>query len=80
MKNNFVLIYELIDGLSLQSTCKPTFLIFTTEIMDFGYPQNSEIDTLKSYITTEAARSEVQDVCCSSTLRTKLLLMFGRCR
>ncbi|KAL9715496.1 clathrin associated protein complex medium subunit [Leucoagaricus gongylophorus] len=37
VKNNFVLIYELID-----------------EICDFGYPQNSEIDTLKSYITTES--------------------------
>ncbi|KAF9242108.1 Mu homology domain-containing protein [Melanogaster broomeanus] len=32
VKNNFVLIYELID-----------------EIIDFGYPQNSETDTLKSY-------------------------------
>ncbi|KAF8197612.1 Mu homology domain-containing protein [Pholiota molesta] len=37
VKNNFVVIYELID-----------------EINDFGYPQNSEIDTLKSYITTES--------------------------
>ena len=25
-----------------------------TEINDFGYPQNSEIDTLKTYITTES--------------------------
>ncbi|EIM89663.1 clathrin adaptor mu subunit [Stereum hirsutum FP-91666 SS1] len=40
VKNNFVLIYELID-----------------EINDFGYPQNSEIDTLKSYITTESVIS-----------------------
>ncbi|KIJ68897.1 hypothetical protein HYDPIDRAFT_122738 [Hydnomerulius pinastri MD-312] len=40
VKNNFVLIYELID-----------------EINDFGYPQNSEIDTLKSYITTESVMS-----------------------
>ncbi|KAL0946480.1 hypothetical protein HGRIS_012697 [Hohenbuehelia grisea] len=37
IKNNFVLIYELID-----------------ETIDFGYPQNSEIDTLKTYITTES--------------------------
>ena len=28
-----------------------------TEINDFGYPQNSEIDTLKSYITTESIMS-----------------------
>ncbi|KAJ8468923.1 hypothetical protein ONZ51_g9326 [Trametes cubensis] len=40
VKNNFVLIYELID-----------------EIIDFGYPQNSEADTLKTYITTESVVS-----------------------
>lgn len=28
-----------------------------TEINDFGYPQNSEIDTLKTYITTESIMS-----------------------
>ncbi|BEI85359.1 hypothetical protein CcaverHIS002_0507600 [Cutaneotrichosporon cavernicola] len=42
VKNNFVLIYELLD-----------------EILDFGYPQNSEIDTLKMYITTEGIKSEL---------------------
>ncbi|RUS34841.1 Mu homology domain-containing protein [Jimgerdemannia flammicorona] len=41
VKNNFVLIYELLD-----------------EILDFGYPQNSETDTLKLYITTEGVKSE----------------------
>lgn len=41
VKNNFVMIYELLD-----------------EILDFGYPQNSEIDTLKMYITTESIKSE----------------------
>ncbi|GAN06522.1 AP-2 complex subunit mu-1 [Mucor ambiguus] len=41
VKNNFVLIYELLD-----------------EILDFGYPQNSETDTLKMYITTEGVKSE----------------------
>lgn len=30
-----------------------------TEINDFGYPQNSEIDTLKTYITTESIVSTV---------------------
>ncbi|KAF9014194.1 Mu homology domain-containing protein [Cyathus striatus] len=45
VKNNFVLIYELID-----------------EINDFGYPQNSEIDTLKSYITTESVVSSANAV------------------
>lgn len=28
------------------------------EILDFGYPQNSEIDALKMYITTEGVKSE----------------------
>lgn len=27
--------------------------------MDFGYPQNSEIDTLKMYIATEGIKSEM---------------------
>ncbi|KAE9397285.1 clathrin adaptor, mu subunit [Gymnopus androsaceus JB14] len=43
IKNNFVLVYELVD-----------------EINDFGYPQNSEIDTLKTYITTESVVSATQ--------------------
>lgn len=41
VKNNFVLIYELLD-----------------EILDFGYPQNCETETLKMYITTEGVKSE----------------------
>ncbi|KAJ2641122.1 clathrin associated protein complex medium subunit [Coemansia sp. RSA 1694] len=40
VKNNFVLIYELLD-----------------EVLDFGYPQNIEVDTLKLYVTTESVRS-----------------------
>ncbi|KAL1984721.1 hypothetical protein VTN96DRAFT_8754 [Rasamsonia emersonii] len=42
VKNNFVLVYELLD-----------------EILDFGYPQNTETDTLKMYITTEGVRSSI---------------------
>ncbi|KAK1223099.1 sporulation-induced protein [Marasmius sp. AFHP31] len=53
IKNNFVLIYELIDG-GWSSGCCITITHPTTEINDFGYPQNSEIDTLKTYITTES--------------------------
>lgn len=56
MKNNFVLIYELIDGGFLLTTI-PGIDCIVTEINDFGYPQNSEIDTLKSYITTESVVS-----------------------
>jgi hypothetical protein len=29
------------------------------EILDFGFPQNSEIDALKMYITTESVKSEL---------------------
>ncbi|KAJ2161437.1 clathrin associated protein complex medium subunit [Coemansia sp. RSA 552] len=29
------------------------------EVLDFGYPQNMEVDTLKLYVTTESVRSEV---------------------
>lgn len=43
IKNNFVMVYELLD-----------------EIIDFGYPQNTETDTLKMYITTEGVKSERQ--------------------
>jgi hypothetical protein len=55
VKNNFVLIYELIDGGSSPMTSGIGSTV--TEINDFGYPQNSEIDTLKSYITTESVVS-----------------------
>ncbi|KAI8809312.1 Mu homology domain-containing protein [Cladochytrium replicatum] len=41
VKNNFTLIYELLD-----------------EICDFGFPQNTEPETLKLYITTEGVKSE----------------------
>jgi AP-2 complex subunit mu-1 len=41
VKNNFVLVYELLD-----------------EILDFGYPQNIETDTLKMYIMTEGVKLE----------------------
>jgi AP-2 complex subunit mu-1 len=41
VKNNFVLVYELLD-----------------EILDFGYPQNTETESLKTYITTEGVKSE----------------------
>ncbi|KAK2737472.1 ap-2 complex subunit mu-1 [Colletotrichum kahawae] len=52
VKNNFVLVYELLDGTrSPMSWSAP-------EIIDFGYPQNTETDTLKMYITTEGVKSE----------------------
>jgi hypothetical protein len=56
-----VLIYELVDGIIL-SPFRGNILTITAEIIDFGYPQNSEIDTLKTYITTESVVSAVAAV------------------
>ncbi len=46
------------NSLSLSRPCS-----LPAEILDFGYPQNSEIDTLKMYITTESIKSEMAVVC-----------------
>lgn len=62
VKNNFVLIYELLDGESNSlGRCDSQDHVpdIVPEIIDFGYPQNSEIDTLKMYITTESIKSEL---------------------
>jgi AP-2 complex subunit mu-1 len=67
VKNNFVLVYELLDG-----ACRCLWLLCSllaallpdaddAEILDFGYPQNTETDTLKMYITTEGVRREMED-------------------
>lgn len=55
--------------LRLELTDLPSFLLLLpssprhpSEILDFGYPQNSEIDTLKMYITTEGVKSELSVV------------------
>lgn len=60
VKNNFVLIYELLDGRGeVPDICCYTMrtqaynLVAISETLDFGYPQNIETDTLKMYITTE---------------------------
>lgn len=58
VKNNFVLIYELIDGaLTHSGLLHDISHSDCAEIIDFGYPQNSEADTLKTYITTESIMS-----------------------
>ena len=49
-----MVIYELIDGQLLLDPNVMEVLNHAIEINDFGYPQNSEIDTLKTYITTES--------------------------
>ncbi|PAA60256.1 hypothetical protein BOX15_Mlig027951g1 [Macrostomum lignano] len=44
IKNNFVLIYELLD-----------------EIMDYGYPQNTDTGILKTYITQQGIKSQTKE-------------------
>lgn len=59
VKNNFVLVYELLDGRPKQVDETGSRLTgLPTEILDFGYPQQTETDTLKMYITTEGVKSE----------------------
>ncbi|KAL6863484.1 clathrin associated protein complex medium subunit [Amphichorda felina] len=58
VKNNFVLVYELLDGVCLQISTFKSSELTALEIIDFGYPQNTETDTLKMYITTEGVKSE----------------------
>jgi len=44
IKNNFVLIYELLD-----------------EILDFGYPQNTDTGILKTFITQQGVKSQTKE-------------------
>ena len=44
VKNNFVLIYELLD-----------------EILDFGYPQNTDTGILKTFITQQGIKSATKE-------------------
>lgn len=67
IRNNFVLIYELLDGKYTLYSFMVKLLSFveaviifgmeTAEIMDFGYPQNLSPEILKLYITQEGVRS-----------------------
>jgi hypothetical protein len=50
---------------------KQRILIAGIEILDFGYPQNTETETLKMYITTEGVKSEKNVV--------RLFLQQARC-
>ncbi|KAJ5576012.1 hypothetical protein N7535_002938 [Penicillium sp. DV-2018c] len=67
VKNNFVLIYELLDGKMKKNRCisplpqwsSNSHDFHSIEILDFGYPQNTETDTLKMYITTEGVKSSI---------------------
>lgn len=62
----------------MRSRCSKSDLM--TEINDFGYPQNSEIDTLKTYITTESivSTSIAAVRCRCNEQATVLLSLLGR--
>ncbi|KAK5254907.1 clathrin associated protein complex medium subunit, partial [Exophiala xenobiotica] len=57
VKNNFVLIYELLD-----------------EILDFGYPQNTDVDVLKMYITPDNISSAIRSVSAPSSDTSKITM------
>ncbi len=70
IKNNFVLIYELLDGgyfiyaleLSLSRYIhSPLVLVRFTEILDFGYPQNTDTGVLKTFITQQGIKSQSKE-------------------
>ncbi len=71
MNANAALVFEFLNrlvtlGLSYfgkfdEDAVKSNFVLIyelLDEILDFGYPQNSDTDTLKLYITTEGIKSE----------------------
>lgn len=58
VKNNFVLIYELLD-----------------EILDFGYPQNTDVDVLKLYITPDNISSAIRSVSAANPTDTSRITM-----
>lgn len=69
IKNNFVLIYELLDGKLLNvflqngNICK-LIIFFDTwnvEILDFGYPQNTDTGVLKTFITQQGIKSATKE-------------------
>lgn len=62
VKNNFVLVYELLDGMSLGFALLDNQLTLLSEILDFGYPQNTDVDVLKLYITPDNISNVIRSV------------------
>ncbi len=53
--------------------------MLAAEILDFGYPQNSEIDTLKMYIATEGIKSEMAVVSRRSDAPASCAVLIAPC-
>jgi AP-2 complex subunit mu-1 len=77
VKNNFVLVYELLDGESQDVGQKIFFADsgLIAEILDFGYPQNTETDTLKMYITPDNLSSAIRSAATSTPSETSKITM-----
>lgn len=57
----------------------PTSYVFVhTEILDFGYPQNSETGALKTFITQQGIKGQVSINECSLSDRTRVHSPFPR--
>lgn len=81
IKNNFVLIYELLDGEIIMTNntgfgCVAIYsiliafynwndvtniLFYYIEILDFGYPQNTDTGVLKTFITQQGIKSATKE-------------------
>lgn len=62
IKNNFVLIYELLD-----------------EILDFGYPQNTDSGTLKTFITQQGIKSATKEEQMQITSQVYNIILYYIC-
>ena len=58
VKNNFVLIYELLDGEQVV-VGEDGLRIGFAEILDFGYPQNLDTGVLKTFILQQGVKTGV---------------------
>lgn len=94
IKNNFVLIYELLDG-KIRSywlfSCNTMFcrsklieiiqnnsIVFgNSEILDFGYPQNTDTGVLKTFITQQGIKSATKEE--QAQITSQVFLFFVYC-
>jgi AP-2 complex subunit mu-1 len=73
VKNNFVLVYELLDG-EISEVEYLTQLTMFIEILDFGYPQNTDVDVLKMYITPDNLSSAIRSAASTPSDTSKITM------